>query len=137
MLLPHKNEVTKPRALNTFPDGLAELGIDKGLIKNKKLLSDLIKKEKGYRNAEIFPRIRVIMRSLSSDIETQEEEEVASENGNEAEGTQESDDTENDSHEKESSSLETSTTFYSKSPCEYRENSNVYGKLTMECPKCF
>ena len=52
MLLPHNNELTKPRALNTFPDGLAELGIDKGLIKNKKLLSGLIEKEKGYRNAE-------------------------------------------------------------------------------------
>ena len=26
-------------ALNTFLDGLGELGIDKGLIKNKKLLS--------------------------------------------------------------------------------------------------
>ena len=33
--------LTKPRALNTFLDRLAELGIDKGLIKNKKLLSDL------------------------------------------------------------------------------------------------
>ena len=40
------NEVTKPRALNTFLDGLKELGIDKGVIKNKKLLSDLIGKEK-------------------------------------------------------------------------------------------
>ena len=54
VLLPHNNEVTKPRALNTFLDGLAELGIDKGLIKNKKLLSDLIEKGKGYRNAEEF-----------------------------------------------------------------------------------
>ena len=52
VLLPHNNEVTKPRVLNTFLDGLAELGIDKGLIKNKKLLSDLIEKEKGYQNAE-------------------------------------------------------------------------------------
>ena len=51
-LLPHNNEVIKPRALNTFLDGLAELGIDKGLIKNKKLLSDLIEKEKRYRNVE-------------------------------------------------------------------------------------
>ena len=42
VLLPHNNEVTKPRALNTFLDGLAELGIGKGL----KLLSDLIEKEK-------------------------------------------------------------------------------------------
>ena len=30
VLLPHKSEVTKPCALNTFLDGLAELGIDKG-----------------------------------------------------------------------------------------------------------
>ena len=49
VLLPHNDDVTKPRALNTFLDELAELGIDKGLIKNKKLLSDLIEKEKGYK----------------------------------------------------------------------------------------
>ena len=52
MLPPHNNDVSKPRALNTFLDGLAELGVNKGLIKNKKLLSDLIEKEKGLRNAE-------------------------------------------------------------------------------------
>ena len=52
MLLSDNNEVTKPRVLNTFLDGLEELGIDKGLIKNKKLLSDFIEKEKGYRNSE-------------------------------------------------------------------------------------
>ena len=39
VLLPHNNEVTKSRALNTFLDGLGGLEIDKGLIKNKKLLS--------------------------------------------------------------------------------------------------
>ena len=35
VLLPHNNEVIKPRALNTFLDGLAKLGIDKRLIKFK------------------------------------------------------------------------------------------------------
>ena len=64
VFLPHKNEVNKPRALKTFLDGLAELGIDKGLIKNKKLLSHLIKMEKGYQNAEILPRKRVIIRRV-------------------------------------------------------------------------
>ena len=63
VLPPHNIDVTKPRALNTFLDGLAELGVDKGLIKNKKLLSDLIEKEKGYRNAE-----------NTSDIESNNEE---------------------------------------------------------------
>ena len=87
MLLPRNNEVTKPRALNTFLDGLAELGIDKGLIKNKKLLSDLIEKGKGYRNVENTSDNDSNNEESSSDIENQEEEEVASENGVEAEGT--------------------------------------------------
>ena len=127
MLLNYNNEVTKPRALNTFLDGLAELGIDKSLIKNKKLLSDLIEKGKSYRNAENISEKESNNEESSSDIENhEEEEELASENGSEAEGTQESDnDPENDSQEKESSSLETSTTFHSKSPCEHCENSNV------------
>ena len=49
VLLPHNDEVIKPRVLNTFLDGLVELGVDKRLIKNKKILSDLIEKEKVYR----------------------------------------------------------------------------------------
>ena len=52
ILLRHNDEVIKPRALNTFLDGLAELGVDKRLIKNKKILSDLLEKEKVYRENE-------------------------------------------------------------------------------------
>ena len=70
-----------------------------GSIKNKKLLSDLIEKEKGYRNAENISENKSNNEKSSSDVENQEEEEVASENGSEVEGTQESDDTENDSQE--------------------------------------
>ena len=63
---------------------------------------------------------------------------MASDNGVEAEGTQESDnDTENDSQETESSSPETSTSFHSKRPCEHCENSNVYWTLIEKFPKCF
>ena len=58
LLLPHNNHVTKPRVLNTFLDEIAELGLDKGLIKNKKLLS-----EKDYRNAEDTSDILKIRRS--------------------------------------------------------------------------
>ena len=141
MVSPHDNEVTKPNALNTFPDGLAVLGIDKGLIKNKKLPSDLIEKEKGYRNAENTYENESNDEESSSDIEEEgkeeEEEEVASENDNEAEDTHESNnDTEKDSQKRESSNPETSTTFHSKSPCEYCENFNVYGALIMKCPEC-
>ena len=40
------------RALNTLLGGLAELGVDEHLIKNKKLLSDFLEKEKDYRDNE-------------------------------------------------------------------------------------
>ena len=95
------------------------------------MLSDLIGKEKGYRNAENTSENKSNNVETSSDIENQEGEDVASENGVEA------DDSENDSQETESSSPETSTTFHSKRPCEHCENSNVYGTLIMKCPKCF
>ena len=75
VLLPHNNEVTKSRALNTFLDWLAGLGIDKGLIKNKTLLSDLIEKEKGYRNAEITSENESNIEESSSDIENLEDRE--------------------------------------------------------------
>ena len=52
MLLAHNSDVVEPRALNTFLDGLAEPGVDKCLIKNKKILSDLLQKEKEYQNNE-------------------------------------------------------------------------------------
>ena len=73
-------------------------------------------------------------------MENQEEEaEVVSEDGVEAEGIQEGDnDTENYNQETENNSPETPTNFSpSKSPCEHCENSNVYCTLIMKCPKCF
>ena len=36
--VPHNDYVTKRRALNVFIDGLAEFGVDKGLINNKELV---------------------------------------------------------------------------------------------------
>ena len=50
VLLPHNHDLTKLQALNTFIDGLEELGIDKRLIKNKKVLSHLLEKEKDYQD---------------------------------------------------------------------------------------
>ena len=52
VLLPHNDDVVKPRALNTFIDGLAELGINKRLIQNKKLLAELMEKEQAYRDED-------------------------------------------------------------------------------------
>ena len=90
-----------------FLKGLAELGVYKRLIKNKKLLSDLIEK-KGYRDGENASKNES---NVESSSDRQEEgEEIASKNGSEAEEIQESDnDTKNDSGETESGSSEKKT----------------------------
>ena len=54
VLLPHNDDVTKPRALNTLLDGLAELGVDSGVIKNKKVLNDWIEKKKATEREKIL-----------------------------------------------------------------------------------
>ena len=46
ILLPHNDEVIKPRPLNTFLDGLAELGVDKRLIKKQEDFERFTRKRK-------------------------------------------------------------------------------------------
>ena len=53
VLLPHNSDLAKPRALNTFLDGLAELGVDKRLIKNKKIPSNLLGKSLAFTRSFI------------------------------------------------------------------------------------
>ena len=52
VLLPQNDDVVKPRALKTFIDGLAELGIDKRFIQNKRILAELLDKEQAYRDKD-------------------------------------------------------------------------------------
>ena len=52
VLLPHNNDIVKARALKTFIDGLAELGIGKRLIQNKRIFVELLEKEQAYRDKD-------------------------------------------------------------------------------------
>jgi len=52
ILLPYNAEVPKPRALNTFLNGIAEIGIDKKLVRNKKILADLIVRENEIQSGD-------------------------------------------------------------------------------------
>ena len=121
--------MTKPRALTTFLDGLAEVGIDNQLIKNKKLLCDLIKRDKEGDTEE-----------GSSDREGGEDE-IASENSSEEESNEEEegikDIIEKESDETESSDTESTLTQYkNKNLCCHCENFNQYITSIMRCPKC-
>ena len=46
---PKTDDAVKLRALKTFIDGLADLGINKRLIQNKRILVELLEKEQAYR----------------------------------------------------------------------------------------
>ena len=77
VLLPQNDDVVKPRALKTFIDGLAELGIDKRLIQNKRILAKLLDKEQAYRDKDSEAGDKEITVSESSDSE--DDTETASE----------------------------------------------------------
>ena len=49
VLLPKNDDVLKPRALRTFIDELVELGSNKRLIQNKRILVELLGKEEACR----------------------------------------------------------------------------------------
>ena len=82
VLLPHNADVTQPRALNTFIDGLAELAIDKHLIKNKKILTDLLEKEKVYRDQDKSDSEAIDKETMSENGDIEDVTETASESAN-------------------------------------------------------
>ena len=137
VLLPHNEDVAKPRALNTFLDGLAELGVNKRLIKNKKLRSDLLEKERGYQDKEDESGNEANDENLS---DSSEEEETSSKNS-QSEVSHNSDlesDWEEEA-ENSSDSVENSTIVQAKvhDPCRHCNSSHGYDTVVMKCPKCF
>ena len=118
--------MTKPRALNTFLDGLAELGIDKHLIKNKKILIDLLEKEKVYRDQD------------KSDSEGNDEEMIDIEDGAET-ASESGDGMEYEDFEETTTgdSKNVAQIFLkSKFPCNYCNGSHVYQTAVVRCPIC-
>ena len=138
VLPPHNEDVAKPRALNTFLDGLAELGVNKRLVKNKKLLSDLLEKERGYQDKEDESGNEANDENLS---DSSEEEETSSENSQpeESHNSGLENDWEEEEAENSSDSVENSTIAQAKvhDPCRHCNSSHGYDTVVMKCPKCF
>ena len=130
VLLPHNTDVTRPRALNTFLDGLAQLGVDKRSIKNKKVLSDILQKEQAYRDKE------------ESDNETSDgnstdssDEETASEPNSQQQESENVSDPEVESGDQVEHSASEILTKES-APCHHCESSNVSPSVVVKCPIC-
>ena len=128
ILLPHNDDVTKPRALNTFLDGLAELGVDKRLIKNKKILSDLLEKEKAYRENENGADDDSDSNDSNDSNDSSDQEETASE-----QSQSETIDVESDSEPDHEHVIQKK----SSEPCHNCQNWNVFASAVVKCPSCF
>ena len=135
VLLPHHEDVAKPRALNTFLDGLAELGINKRLMKNKKLLSDLLEKEIGSRGKE---EEQANEENEGNSSDGNDEDETASENS-QANEFQNSGSESDGEDEVENNDSENSTIAQANvhDACQHCEGSHGYDTVVMKCPKCF
>ena len=132
VLLPHNSDVAKPRALNIFPEGLAELGVDKRLIKNKKIPSDLLEKgkEKVYRNNKGSEN------NEEQSTDSEKDEEIASDSSHSQESENSHPEAESDNKNSDSES----PTFVEEkdlNPCQHCEGLNVCHTAVMKCPKCF
>ena len=120
VLLPYCQDVVKLRALTTFLEGLAELKIDKSLIKNKKLVMDIIDREKENNRSE---------ETNSSDSESEEDSSQTEDEVEEGEVGDKSETGSEVSHENESTEQET------ESPCPSCENNMTITSL-QTCPHC-
>ena len=142
VLHPHNADVTKPRALKTFIDGLAELGIDKHLIKNKKILIDLLEKGKAYRDQDKSDSGASDEETMSKAADNEGGTKTTSKMGDEMEY-----ENSGNSNQAEIDDFEEITTDDSKNVaqiflkskflCNYCNGSNVYQTAVVRCPICF
>ena len=135
VLLPHHEDVAKPGALNSFLDDLAELGINKRLIKNKKILSDLLEKEIASRDKE---EEQANEENEGNSSDSNDEDETTSENSQTDEFQNsglESDGEEEDKNKDSENSTIAQANVHD--PCQHCEGSHGYDTVVMKCPECF
>jgi len=89
-MLPYTIDIKAPRGLVTFTKGLAEVGIDKKLIKNKRLLADLVARQPEHEEESD--------ESDSERSESSESEDNDSNKDNESEDESSSDEEERECH---------------------------------------
>ena len=123
MVLPHNEDIVKARALKTFIDGLAELGIDKRLIQNKRILAELLDKEQAYHD---------------KDSEAGDEEMVSESSDNEDDTDTASEISEHQESENPDLEPEGNSEILRKGKdlCCHCNGENVYKRVVVKCPRC-
>ncbi len=125
LLLPYNKSFLVPGALTSFLDGLAELKVNKRLIKNKKALSDLIAKE-----------------NFLKDTETDDEDESDSEDSNSEPSSDEESDSEGSHNSEaehdggENSESENNGEDYNDKSGDESQQNEIEQKVNKPCKHC-
>ena len=133
VLLPFNSDVKKPRALNSFLEGLAELGINKKWIKNTIALSDILDEEEMQTHQESTDTFDSQDSTINSEHEEDSEEEseqvsdIESDEVSEDDGEEDDGDSEEENEEPRKSE---------KRRCDFGNHTDIDVKRTVECPKC-
>ena len=80
-ILPYSLDIKAPRGLSTFIKGLVEVGIDKKLIGNKRILADLVARQLDEEDSDLSDS----QTSDSSEIQESDSEEEEEKSGQENE----------------------------------------------------
>lgn len=113
-ILPYSLDIKAPRGLNTFIKGLLEVGIDKKLIGNKRVLADLVARQPDEVESDL------------SDDETSDSSEI-----------QETDSEEEDEeNEQENESIDSSSDNEVEECHICRDFKPFYSIPVVQCPKC-
>ena len=132
VLLPHNDDIVKPRALKTFIDGLAELGINKRLIQNKRILAELLEKEQAYHDKDSEAGDKeMVSESSNNEDDTETASEISDQES-------ENPDLEPEGNSDVPYSEESSEILVKlNGPCYYCNGENVYERAIVRCPRCF
>ena len=118
-LLPYNSEISRPRGLNTFIDGISEIDINKKLVKNKALLPKIILREKEFEEQG------------ETDSEESTTSGTESEEADEREPGDESDDS-----QMEETSDEDNNGDEDNVSCENCASSDIHKIIVVRCPIC-
>ena len=135
VLLPYNADVKKPRALNSFLNGLAQVGINKSLIKNKKLLFEIIEREREENFSDESSENED--ESSRGQEEQEQEHEEEQEQEQELEQDQEQEEDERAETFSETGSEENTITEISAGEdCANCDTSNTTSTVLQHCPHC-
>ena len=133
-LLPYNKDIPRPRALNTFLDGIAEIGINKRLIHNKKLLAEVVQREQenesqSETDTDIESSNDSSHEESESDVDNDDEE---GKDSDPSEGSEENQPEEYDSNVDNSDNDEAQKV----TSCKNCGSHDTCTFLVLTCPKC-